>query len=206
LQPPKIFSVSRLPPILLPFLALIIATPAPAAPAENAGDRILTTPARETTVARESRLRTTLAALAPADFSAAAEATRTEFARLLVLDVERDFAEAISLLEPLLARATAAPADLNTIESLQSTLGLACAYTGRDAEARTLLDTACATATARLGPDHPATLNLRGNRASFLVRLGETATPPRPNSAPSPRSATGATPIPTPPFTLAPNG
>jgi CHAT domain-containing protein len=176
LQPPKIFSVSRLPPILLPFLALVIATPAPAAPAENAGDRILTTPARETTVARESRLRTTLAALAPADFSAAAEATRTEFARLLVLDVERDFAEAISLLEPLLARATAAPADLNTIESLQSTLGLACAYTGRDAEARTLLDTACATATARLGPDHPATLNLRGNRASFLVRLGETAT------------------------------
>ena len=104
LQPPKIFSVSRLPPILLPFLALVIATPAPAAPAENAGDRILTTPARETTVARESRLRTTLTALAPADFSAAAEATRTEFARLLVLDVERDFAEAISLLEPLLAR------------------------------------------------------------------------------------------------------
>jgi CHAT domain-containing protein len=114
LQPPKIFSVSRLPPILLPFLALIIATPAPAAPAENAGDRILTTPARETTVARESRLRTTLAALAPADFSAAAEATRTEFARLLVLDVERDFADAIALLEPLLARATAAARPTST--------------------------------------------------------------------------------------------
>lgn len=160
--------MSRPPPIIPLLLALALATQVPAAPADHAAPS-----SRETTVAREARLR---AALAPTDFSPAAEATRTELARLLVLDVERDLADAIALLEPLLARATAAAApDLDAIESLQSTLGLACAYTGRDAEARTLLDTACATATARLGPDHPHTLARRGDRAVFLGRSGDPA-------------------------------
>jgi hypothetical protein len=159
-------------PTSLLFLALLCLalTPPPAPAADNAAPS-----ARETTVARETRLRSTLAALAPDDFSPVAEATRTELARLLVLDVQRDFAAAIALLEPLLARAAAATPDPNTVESLQSTLGLACAYTGRDTDARTLLDTACATATARLGPDHPHTLDRRGDRAVFLGRSGDPA-------------------------------
>lgn len=129
-----------------------------------------------TALDREARLRTAIASLPIDDFSPSAEAARNDLAQLLVFEVERDFSTAVTLLEPLLARAAAAPApDPAKVESLQNTLGTVYSFLGRDAEARALLDSSCASATARLGHDHATTLGLRGNRASFLARLGEAA-------------------------------
>ena len=136
----------------------------------------VSTPPAETPVIRETRLRAELAALAEDDFTSAAESTRFELARLLVFKTEHDFSTAVALLEPLLARATATSTpDPDTIEHLQHTLGMAYAYTSREAEARALLDASCASAAFRLGPEHTETLTYRGNRATFLARIGETA-------------------------------
>lgn len=131
-------------------------------------------PGYESPVAAEGKLRETLAALSSDDFSPAAEAVRTDYAKLLIFAVERDFTTATTLLEPLLERAKLR-ADSAAIESLQNTLGVAYGYMGRDAEARALLDASCDAATARLGPEHPDTLSFRGNRASFLAGIGEAA-------------------------------
>lgn len=126
----------------------------------------------ESPVAAETRLHAALAVLAPDDFSPGAESIRTDYAKLLIFTVERDFTGAATLLEPMLERAQTRP-DPAAIESLQNTLGVAYGHLGRDPEARALLDASCASASARLGPEHPDTLSFRGNRASFLAGLGE---------------------------------
>lgn len=119
----------------------------------------------------EQRLRADLASVATESSSAQADTLRLELAQHLVFTLESNPEEAVVLLEPLLDRALAAtPPDPALIEDIQSCLGTAYSYVGRDAEAEILLNASCDSATHRLGSTASVTLKLRGNRASFYAR------------------------------------
>jgi tetratricopeptide (TPR) repeat protein len=130
----------------------------------------------ETPPEQETRLRALLTEFSPADTSTEIDDTRLQLAELLVFTLERDISEAVTLLEPQLAHALAAPS-INPVlvERLQTCLGTAYSYVGRVEEAIRLLNASCASAAQRLGADASATLKLRGNRASFYGLHGDAA-------------------------------
>lgn len=130
-----------------------------------------TAKAPETPVAREKRLRTKLA---DATLSAPARAsTELELAHLLVFEVERNFQEALDLVAPHRARAlTAEPPDRARVEHLDYITGFALSYLGRNEDAEKLLVGVRDSVSARLGPEADATLEARGNLATFYGRIG----------------------------------
>ena len=117
-----------------------------------------------------------LDALDPTDTSPAADKVRLSYASVLVSNLERDYPIALSVLEPVYARAIVAEPlpETKFFAALEDTLAVARFGAGQDPTTRVfpLLESAIARSSAALGPEDRLTLNRRANLSTLYFRAG----------------------------------